>query len=163
MKQRKENVSRILEDEGKCMADKTKVFSKRDKNVDYMNQMLPVEDSFDIVQRDIQIGGKDATFYFIDGFTKDESMLKIMDSFFNIKEGDMPKDAAAFATTCIPYVEVDVIGDFDQIFRNLLNYDLQDDPSLCCKVAFLRIGPPRGCAAVVPPRAPSFRKPLRGR
>ena len=121
MKQRKENVSRILEDEGKCMADKTKVFSKRDKNVDYMNQMLPVEDSFDIVQRDIQIGGKDATFYFIDGFTKDESMLKIMDSFFNIKEEDMPKDAAAFATTCIPYVEVDVIGDFDQIFRNLLS------------------------------------------
>lgn len=103
------------------MADKTKVFSKRDKNVDYMNQMLPVEDSFDIVQRDIQIGGKDATFYFIDGFTKDESMLKIMDSFFNIKEGDMPEDAAAFATTCIPYVEVDVIGDFDQIFRNLLS------------------------------------------
>lgn len=121
MKQRKENVSRILEDEGKCMADKTKVFSKRDKNVDYMNQMLPVEDSFDIVQRDIKIGGKDATFYFIDGFTKDESMLKIMDSFFNIKEEDMPKDAAAFATTCIPYVEVDVIGDFDQIFRNLLS------------------------------------------
>lgn len=121
MKQRKENVSRILEDEGKCMADKTKVFSKRDKNVDYMNQMLPVEDSFDIVQRDIQIGGKDATFYFIDGFTKDESMLKIMDSFFNIKEEDMPKDAVAFATTCIPYVEVDVIGDFDQIFRNLLS------------------------------------------
>lgn len=103
------------------MADKTKVFSKRDKNVDYMNQMLPVEDSFDIVQRDIQIGGKDATFYFIDGFTKDESMLKIMDSFFNIKEEDMPKDAAAFATTCIPYVEVDVIGNFDQIFRNLLS------------------------------------------
>lgn len=103
------------------MADKTKVFSKRDKNVDYMNQMLPVEDSFDIVQRDIQIGGKDATFYFIDGFTKDESMLKIMDSFFNIKEGDMPEDAAAFATTCIPYVEVDVIGDFDLIFRNLLS------------------------------------------
>lgn len=103
------------------MADKTKVFSKRDKNVDYMNQMLPVEDSFDIVQRDIQIGGKDATFYFIDGFTKDESMLKIMDSFFNIKEGDMPKDAATFATTCIPYVEVEVIGDFEQIFRNLLS------------------------------------------
>ena len=103
------------------MDDKTKVFSKRDKNVDYMNQMLPLEDSFDIVQRDIQIGGKDATFYFIDGFTKDESMLKIMDSFFNIKEGDMPKDAATFATTCIPYVEVDVIGDFDQIFRNLLS------------------------------------------
>ena len=52
---------------------------------------------------------------------------------------------------------------FRQIFRNLLNYDLQGDPSLYCKVAYLRIGPPGGCAAVVPPRAPSFRKPLRGR
>ena len=103
------------------MADKTNVFSTRDENVDYMNQMLPVEDSFDIIQRDIKIGGKDATFYFIDGFTKDESMLKIMDSFFDIKEGDMPKDATAFATICIPYVEVDVIEDFDQIFRNLLS------------------------------------------
>ena len=103
------------------MADKTKVFSTRDKNVDYMNQMLPVEDSFDIIQRDIQIGGKNATFYFIDGFTKDESMLKIMDSFFSIKAEEMPEDATAFAATCIPYVEVDVIGDFDQIFRNLLS------------------------------------------
>lgn len=86
-----------------------------------MNQMLPVEDSFDIIQRDIQIGGKNATFYFIDGFTKDESMLKIMDSFFSIKAEEMPEDATAFAATCIPYVEVDVIGDFDQIFRNLLS------------------------------------------
>ena len=33
----------------------------------------------------------------------------------------MPKDAATFATTCIPYVEVEVIGDFEQIFRNLLS------------------------------------------
>ena len=35
------------------MADKTKVFSKRDKNVDYMNQMLPVEDSFDIDRKSV--------------------------------------------------------------------------------------------------------------
>ena len=103
------------------MADKTKVFSTTDENVAYMNQMLPVEESFDIIQRNIQIGGRKAAFYFIDGFTKDESMLKIMDSFFNIKEEDMPGDATAFATTSIPYVEVDVIGDFDQIFRNLLS------------------------------------------
>ena len=52
------------------------------ENVTYVNEMLPVEDSFDIVQRNIVIGGRNATFYFIDGFTKDESMLKLMDSFF---------------------------------------------------------------------------------
>lgn len=84
-----------------------------------MNQMLPVEDSFDIVQRDIQIGGKDATFYFIDGFTKDESMLKIMDSFLISRR--YAKGRSGVRNDLHSYVEVDVIGDFDQIFRNLLS------------------------------------------
>lgn len=33
----------------------------------------------------------------------------------------MPVDATAFARECIPYVEVDVIGDFDQVLRNVLS------------------------------------------
>ncbi len=91
------------------------------ENVAYVNEILPVEDSFDIVQRNIVIGGKDAAFYFVDGFTKDESMLKLMDSFFSVTEEDMPKTAAAFSRKCIPYVEVDITGDFDQVFRNVLS------------------------------------------
>ena len=42
------------------------------ENETYVNEILPVADSFDIVQRNIVIGGRDAVFYFIDGFTKDE-------------------------------------------------------------------------------------------
>ena len=63
-----------------------KVSSLFEENIAYMEQVLPVKDSFDIVRRDIEIGGRAAVFYFIDGFTKDESMLKIMDSFFGVKE-----------------------------------------------------------------------------
>lgn len=103
------------------MTNKMKVFPEKKENVKYMNQMLPVEESFDIIQREILIGGKSAAFYFVDGFTKDESMLKIMDSFFGIKEEEMPIDATGFAEKCIPYAEVDVLGDFDEIFRNLLS------------------------------------------
>ena len=103
------------------MPDTRKVTASIKENVNYMNQVLPVEESFDIVQRDIIVGGKEASFYFIDGFTKDESMLKIMDSLFGVNAEDMPGSATAFAKECIPYVEVDVIGDFDQIFRNLLS------------------------------------------
>lgn len=33
----------------------------------------------------------------------------------------MPADATAFARECIPYVEVDIIGDFDQVLRNILS------------------------------------------
>ena len=103
------------------MPEIKKVSASRDENVNYMNRMLPVQDSFDIIQRDMYIGGRVASFYFIDGFTKDEVMLKIMDSIVKVKEEDMPADAVEFSRMCIPYVEVDIIGDYDQVFRNVLS------------------------------------------
>lgn len=91
------------------------------ENVAYMNQILPVKDSFDLVQRDIVIGGKDASFFFIDGFMKDEVMLKIMDSILGVTEEEMPGSATGFARQCLPYVEVDTLSEFDQVLRNLLS------------------------------------------
>ena len=55
----------------------TKIGGSREENAGYMNQILPVQESFDLVKRDLLIGGRMATFYFIDGFTKDEVMLKV--------------------------------------------------------------------------------------
>lgn len=98
-----------------------KVFGTLQENVDYMNQILPVKESFDLLQRDIIIGEKKSTFYFIDGFTKDETMQKIMSSFFAIKKEDMPSTATGFSKLALPYVEVDVIDDFDLIVRNVLS------------------------------------------
>ena len=97
------------------------VTSSVKENVDYVNQILPVKKSFDLIQRDMVIGGREASFFFVDGFTKDESMLKIMDSFFGVKEEDMPESATGFSRECIPYVEVDTISEFDQVFRNILS------------------------------------------
>ena len=71
----------------------TKIGGSREENAGYMNQILPVQESFDLVKRDLLIGGRMATFYFIDGFTKDEVMLKVMDSMMKIKEEEMPADA----------------------------------------------------------------------
>ena len=90
-------------------------------NTKYMNRALPVKKSFDIIERNLIIGGQNSAFYFIDGFTKDETMLKLMDSFLNISADDMPEDATSFSTSCIPYVEVDILGDFDSIFKNILS------------------------------------------
>lgn len=92
-----------------------------DKNIAYMEETLSVKESFDIIRRDMEIGGRNATFYFIDGFTKDESMLKIMDSFFGVKEEDMPDDATTFTRRYVPYVEVDVLQNFDEVLRNVLS------------------------------------------
>ena len=103
------------------MPDMKKVTASREENTAHLNKILPVKDSFDIIQRDIYIGGRAASFYFIDGFTKDETMLKILDSIIKVTEEDMPVDATAFSRMCIPYVEVDVVGDFDLVLKNILS------------------------------------------
>ena len=91
------------------------------ENVTYLNSILPVSESFDLIQRDMIIGEKQSTFYFIDGFTKDETMLKIMTSFFALKKDDMPSNATGFSKMVLPYVEVDIIAEFDMIIRNILS------------------------------------------
>ena len=103
------------------MQELKKVSRTLRENVEYLSRILPVKESFDLIQRDMYIGGRESTFYFIDGFTKDESMLKIMDSFFGVKEEEMPPDATGFARCCVPYVEVDVLADYNDILKNLLS------------------------------------------
>lgn len=91
------------------------------ENVEYMNGILPVDESFDLIRRDIVIGEKKSSFYFIDGFTKDDTMQKLMTSFLGINKYDMPEDATTFSQKFIPYVEVDVLTEFDDILRNVLS------------------------------------------
>ena len=67
-----------------------KLSASFEENIRYMNEILPVKESFDIIRREMEIGGKASVFYYIDGFIKDEAMLKIMDSFLSVSEKDMP-------------------------------------------------------------------------
>ena len=106
---------------GGFFMEKRCVFSSLEENIDYMNEILPVKESFDIIERNIIIGEKQSAFYFIDGFTKDEVMQKMMSGFFALKKEDMPSNATGFSKMAVPYVEVDVINDFDQIIRNVLS------------------------------------------
>ena len=103
------------------MEEKKTIFPTLEENMAYMNRVLPIKESFDLLQREMIIGEKRSTFYFIDGFTKDETMQKLMTGFLAIKKEDMPSTATGFAKMSLPYVEVDVVGDFDMIFKNLLS------------------------------------------
>ena len=105
------------------MVDKSsrKLSASFEENIRYMNEILPVKESFDIIRRDMVIGGKASVFYYIDGFIIDEVMLKIMDSFLSVTEEDMPDDAEGFIRKQVPYVEVDITDEFDQVIRNVLS------------------------------------------
>lgn len=105
----------------KMVRENIPIYKTREENVAYMDQILPIKESFDLIRRDLFIGGRVSSFYFINGFNSDDTMLKIMDSLLKVKAEDMPENVWDFSSACIPYVEVEVLFDFDQVFKNLLS------------------------------------------
>ena len=91
------------------------------QDMNYLNDRLKVDKSFDLIYRTIEIGGREACMYFIDGFCKDELMEKILQYFLGIKADAMPEDAHKMCKLCMPYVEVDLSGKWDNILNNLLS------------------------------------------
>ena len=95
--------------------EKKKMSASLSENMNYLNNYLSVDISFDLVYRVIEIGGKEACMYFIDGFCKDELMQKMLQYFMDIKKEEMPADAHEMSKTSLPYVEVDLQDEWDQI------------------------------------------------
>lgn len=91
------------------------------ENMEYVRNKLDVGVSFDLVYRVIKIGGREACFYFIDGFCKDEMMQKMMQYFLDLKPEEMPKDAHEMSKRYIPYVEVDLKDMWTDILTALLS------------------------------------------
>lgn len=90
-------------------------------NVVFLDSKLKINNSFDIVSRQITIGGRDACMYLIDGFCKDEMMQKFLQFLMEIKAEDMPGDLEGMTRQFMPYVEVDIQQDFDQIIYFILS------------------------------------------
>ena len=103
------------------MKDGKKITASREESTSYMNQTLPMRESFDLIQRDLMIGERMASFYFINGLNKDDDMLKLMDALLKIKKEDMPAGIPQFMEMAIPYTEVELIEDFDQVLKNLFS------------------------------------------
>lgn len=92
-----------------------------EESMQYMGKRLQPGVSFDIVYRVIEVGGRQACIYFIDGFCKDELMMKILQYFIDLNPDDMPQSAYEMAKKATPYVEVDLKDKWDDIFYNILS------------------------------------------
>lgn len=101
--------------------DQKKLSTSFEENIAYMEQVLPVKQSYDMLRRDMEIGGRQAVFYFINGFTKDDAMTKLMEDLAKIKKEDMPTVGTQFSRKWIPYAEINITDEFDTVFRNILS------------------------------------------
>lgn len=97
------------------------LYNEFDVNYQMLNKAMRASQSFDIVCRQISINGRKACLFFIDGLVKDDIMEKIMEFFFSVNDESFMENAYTFSENCVPYVEVDVIKNVEQITVNVLS------------------------------------------
>lgn len=59
------------------------------QNRQTLDQILQIDQSFDLLVKPLQIGGRQAALYFIDGFIKDEVMEKILEVLTGRRRGSV--------------------------------------------------------------------------
>lgn len=95
------------------------MYEQFEDNKKYMKELLHTDVNFDVVSRDIKVGDRNAVFFFIDGFCKDELMQKLLQFLMGIKAQDMPQNPQEL-NKIMPYVEVDTTTEFEEISKNIL-------------------------------------------
>ena len=112
---------KVTEDKNGPQALAGSMTASLQENRKWLDGRLKAEKSFDLIRREIRIGGRDACLYFIDGFCKDELMQKLLEHFMDMQEDAMPGGAAAMAEGFVPYVEVEVQAQWDAILYGILS------------------------------------------
>lgn len=91
-----------------------------DENVRLMKQKLRIDVNFDILYRNVEMGGKKAGFFFIDGFLQEDLMQKLMQFFFSLKPEDL-SDIHRFMKVGMPFAETEKIDDIDKAVTAVLS------------------------------------------
>lgn len=90
---------------------------------EYIRKTLPMDKSFDLIEREFIMGGTKTYMYFIDGFAKDGVLSKMIAFLLGITPEKMKNinNASEFAANFIPYVETDVTNDMELIMQMYLS------------------------------------------
>lgn len=89
------------------------------ENVQMLDRLLGVSESFDVLKKTLTLKGGEVTLYFLDGFVKDTVMQKLMMSFSSVQT--MPDTAEEFMKSSVPYVETDTVEDLDLMITAVLS------------------------------------------
>lgn len=97
-----------------------KFSSKLDENLTLINNRLNVPANFDILTRNIVIGGRKAGFFFIDGFVQEDMIEKLMQFFYSLKPEDL-SDIDTFLVKGMPYTEAESCDDVEKAVTAFLS------------------------------------------
>ncbi|GAX91084.1 spore germination protein [Effusibacillus lacus] len=96
--------------------------SNLDSNVEYLNRLLGVKESFDMICRRLRYAGKAFALYFVDGFAKDDIMNRLMDHLADLNQGALSvREIQRLLQTHIAYLEVETVKEVGQIVDAVLS------------------------------------------
>ncbi len=102
-------------------SEKKQLTGSLEEDMQYLNRKLAVEENFDIIYRIVQIGGKQACMYLVDGFCKDDLVQKLLQYFMDLTADKMPQDMHGLSKQFTPYVEVDISAESDMLVQSALS------------------------------------------
>lgn len=95
------------------------------ENRDYLKKKMRMDESFDVINREVVIGGREASLILVDGFIKDDIMLQVQRYLQGIDKVDINfTDQLKDLINHIPYVEVDSTPETDVIVTMVLSGNL---------------------------------------
>lgn len=97
-----------------------KFSNKLDENLTLINNRLNVPANFDILTRNIVIGGRKAGFFFVDGFVQEDMIEKLMQFFYSLKPEDL-SDIDTFLVKGMPYTEAESCDDVEKAVTAFLS------------------------------------------
>lgn len=94
---------------------------KYDKILERFKTSVPIGESFDMMERKLEIAGKAATMFFTDGLTDGGTMQRLIFSLMGIKEDKVQgiDTAERFIEKCLPFLDVQVVQDTDRAIKFL--------------------------------------------
>ena len=86
-----------------------------------IKRRIPVGESFDLLERKLVIGGRDATMFFVDGLTDGGMMQRVMFSLFSLKKQRMDSAVTAeeFIEHNLAFLDSLVVYDIDKAIKYL--------------------------------------------
>ncbi len=102
---------------------RTTMTGRYETDTSMLENQLRLAASFDLIGRNIRIGGCRATLYFVDGFAKDEVMEKILEYLMKLTPEEMAgrQSAEEFSRHFMTYVEVSTAADIPAVITGILS------------------------------------------
>ncbi len=92
-----------------------------DNDVKKLDEILHIDESYDLLKRQLMVGNKRMAIYFINGFCKEDLMQKIQEYFIGLKVEDVPDTVEEFEKTQVPLLECKLYDDRYNIITNILS------------------------------------------